>query len=290
MIKAELGIIGGSGTYSIEGLKIIAEFDIKTPFGKPSDPIKIGTFDGKTNIAFIARHGKGHRLSPTEIPSKANIFAMKLVGVKHLIAISAVGSLKEELKPTDVVIPDQIIDRTKHRSATFFSEGIVGHVAFGEPFCPALTKFVKERLDQIDVTVHPNGTYVCMEGPAFSTKAESNLYRSWDASIIGMTAIPEAKLAREAEMSYVIVAMVTDYDCWYEEEEDVNVSMVEKYMTVNGKTISKLVKKIGADYETNKPATPFENSSEFAIMTAKEAINKKTMKILTPLFGKYWNK
>jgi len=290
MIKAELGIIGGSGTYSIEGINIISELNIKTPFGKTSDPIKIGTFDGKTNIAFIARHGKGHRLLPTEIPSKANIFALKQVGVKHLVAISAVGSLKKELKPTDVVLPDQIIDRTKHRDATFFGNGIVGHIPFGEPFCPALKQFVQNKLEELEVTVHSNGTYVCMEGPAFSTKAESNLYRSWGASIIGMTAIPEAKLAREAEISYMTVAMVTDYDCWYEEEEAVNVSMVEKNMATNGQTIAKLIKKIATDYEAEKPGTPFENGSEFSIMTAKDTMNKKTMKQLAPLFGKYWNK
>ncbi|MCG8367473.1 MAG: S-methyl-5'-thioadenosine phosphorylase, partial [Pseudanabaenales cyanobacterium] len=214
--QAKIGIIGGSGLYQMEALKDITEIEIDTPFGSPSDALILGTLGG-ARVAFLARHDRNHRLIPSELPFRANIYAMKSLGVEYLISASAVGSLKEDVKPLDMVLPDQFIDRTKNRISTFFGEGIVAHIAFGDPVCPNLAKVLAnsvESLDLLEVNLHQGGVYVCMEGPAFSTKAESNLYRSWGATVIGMTNLPEAKLAREAEIAYATLALVTDYDCW----------------------------------------------------------------------------
>jgi 5'-methylthioadenosine phosphorylase len=213
MPQAKIGVIGGSALYSIDGLTDIEKLDIDTPFGKPSDIITVGKLQG-VGIAFLPRHGQGHHLSPTEIPYRANIYALKSLGVGHIISVSAVGSLKKELKPGDLVIPDQLIDRTRNRVSSFFGGGIVAHILFAEPFCPVLSQILCKTAKEINTTVHQGGTYVVMEGPAFSTRAESHLYRSWGASLIGMTALPEAKLAREAEICYATIAGVTDYDCW----------------------------------------------------------------------------
>jgi 5'-methylthioadenosine phosphorylase len=215
MPQAKIGVIGGSALYSIEGLTDIEKLNIDTPFGSPSDYITVGKLGG-VGIAFLPRHGQGHRISPTEVPYRANIYALKSLGVEHIISVTAVGSLKEELKPGDLVIPDQLIDRTRNRASSFFDGGIVAHVIFAEPFCPALSETLFQTAREIDSAVHRGGTYVVMEGPAFSTRAESHLHRSWGASLIGMTALPEAKLAREAEICYAIIAGVTDYDCWQE--------------------------------------------------------------------------
>jgi 5'-methylthioadenosine phosphorylase len=215
MPQAKIGVIGGSALYSIEELTDIKELDIDTPFGKPSDRIAVGKVSG-VEVAFLPRHGKGHHLSPTEVPYRANIYALKSLGVEHIISVTAVGSLREEIKPGDLIIPDQLIDRTRNRVNSFFDGGIVAHVIFAEPFCPVLSKTLYETAREVDITVHQGGTYVIMEGPAFSTRAESHLYRSWGASLIGMTALPEAKLAREAEICYATIAGVTDYDCWQE--------------------------------------------------------------------------
>ncbi len=215
MPQAKIGVIGGSALYSIDGLTDIEKLNIATPFGKPSDTITVGKLGG-VGVAFLPRHGQGHRLSPTEVPYQANIYALKSLGVGHIISVSAVGSLKEELKPGDIVIPDQLIDRTRNRVSSFFNGGVVTHIIFAEPFCPTLSQIIYQAATEIDTTVHQGGTYVVMEGPAFSTRAESHLYRSWGASIIGMTALPEAKLAREAEICYATIAGVTDYDCWQE--------------------------------------------------------------------------
>jgi 5'-methylthioadenosine phosphorylase len=215
MPQAKIGVIGGSALYSIDGLTDIEKLDIDTPFGKPSDIITVGKLQG-VGIAFLPRHGQGHHLSPTEIPYRANIYALKSLGVGHIISVSAVGSLKKELKPGDLVIPDQLIDRTRNRVSSFFGGGIVAHILFAEPFCPVLSQILCKTAKEINTTVHQGGTYVVMEGPAFSTRAESHLYRSWGASLIGMTALPEAKLAREAEICYATIAGVTDYDCWQE--------------------------------------------------------------------------
>jgi 5'-methylthioadenosine phosphorylase len=220
-----LGVIGGSGLYDFPGLEIVERVEVVTPFGLPSDRLTIGRL-GATTIVFLPRHGEGHRLTPTELPYQANIYALKQLGVTHLVTVSAVGSLKESLPPLTIVIPDQIIDRTVARPRSFFGNGIVAHVGIADPFCPRLTTALLDAASNGGIPVVHGGTYVCIEGPQFSTRAESNLYRSWDASVIGMTAMPEARLAREAEMCYATIAMVTDYDVWHETESAVTVEMV----------------------------------------------------------------
>ncbi|HEX4605409.1 MAG TPA: S-methyl-5'-thioadenosine phosphorylase, partial [Candidatus Angelobacter sp.] len=221
MQQAEIGIMGGSGLYSMPGLTDIREVTVQTPFGETSDAFVLGTLEGR-KVAFLARHGRGHRILPTEINYRANIYGMKDLGVERILSLSAVGSLKEEHKPTDFVIPDQFIDRTIHRISTFFGHGIVVHVAFGDPICPEAAAAFTQSCKDIGVVGKAGGTYICMEGPQFSTRAESNLYRSWGADVIGMTNLQEAKLCREAEICYSTCAMVTDYDCWREGHDDVN--------------------------------------------------------------------
>jgi 5'-methylthioadenosine phosphorylase len=225
MPQAKIGVIGGSALYSIDGLTDIEKVDIDTPFGKPSDLITVGKLGG-VGVAFLPRHGKGHHLSPTEVPYRANIYALKSLGVGRIISVSAVGSLKEAIKPGDLVIPDQLIDRTRNRVNSFFDGGIVAHIIFAEPFCPVLSQIIFAAAEEIDTTVHQGGTYVVMEGPAFSTRTESHLYRSWGASLIGMTALPEAKLAREAEICYATIAGVTDYDCWQESSAPLPIDVI----------------------------------------------------------------
>jgi 5'-methylthioadenosine phosphorylase len=224
--SASIGVIGGSGLYQMEGLEDVRTTTLTTPFGAPSDALTIGTLDG-VRVAFLPRHGRGHRLTPTEVPSRANIYAMKSLGVTTIISISAVGSLRKDYAPLDLVIPDQLFDRTRTRANSFFEGGLVAHVSFADPFCPALSGLLYDAATQLgDVTVHPGGTYVCIEGPLFSTKAESRIYRQWGCDIIGMTALPEAKLAREAEIHYATIAAVTDYDVWHESEQPVTVEIV----------------------------------------------------------------
>ena len=225
LAQAEIGIIGGSGLYSMPGFTNVHEERVETPFGEPSDAFVLGELEGR-KVAFLARHGRGHRILPSELNFRANIYAFKKLGVERILSVSAVGSLKEEHKPTDFVIPDQFIDRTFHRISTFFGEGIVGHVAFGDPVCATVAKAAAEACATVGVVGKLGGTYVCMEGPQFSTKAESNLYRSWGADVIGMTNLQEAKLAREAEICYATVAMVTDYDCWREGHDAVTIEEI----------------------------------------------------------------
>lgn len=225
MASARIGVIGGSGLYEMPGLFDLEEVTINTPFGSPSDSIVVGKLEG-VYVAFLPRHGRGHRLNPTEVPSKANIYALKSLGVEQVISISAVGSLQEPIRPLDMVVPDQIIDRTRGRPSTFFENGIVAHVSFAEPFCPVMRSLLVEGIKETGTAVHDGGTYVVMEGPPFSTIAESKLYRTWGASIIGMTALPEAKLAREAEMCYATLACATDYDVWHDDHDSVTVEMV----------------------------------------------------------------
>ncbi|HEX4204834.1 MAG TPA: S-methyl-5'-thioadenosine phosphorylase [Ktedonobacteraceae bacterium] len=233
MPQAKIGVIGGSGLYRMEGMSEVEEVRVATPFGDPSDIITVGKVDG-VSMAFLPRHGRGHRLNPTEIPVRANIWALKSLGVEYVISVSAVGSLREELAPCDLVIPDQFFDRTKSRVNSFFEQGIVVHCTFAEPTCPTLNTLLYDVAHQLDdVTVHQGGTYVCMEGPLFSTKAESTLYRKLDMDLIGMTALPEAKLAREAELCYAMIACVTDYDCWHETAESVTVEMVVGNLNAN---------------------------------------------------------
>ncbi len=288
MEQAHIGIIGGSGVYDVEELKVIKELFIKTPFGSPSDKILIGRFSKGENIAFLPRHGKGHRHLPTEVNSKANIWALKYLGVKYIISISAVGSLKEEIHPGDIVIPNQLIDRTKLRPQTFFGDGIVGHIQFADPFCNELCNMLIQEVKKLGYRLHEKGTYVCMEGPAFSTRAESHLYRSWDADIIGMTAIPEAMLAREAEICYANISLPTDYDSWRESEEAVSVEMVVQCMRENIKKAKQIIKEVTLKIPQNM-SCGCHKAAEFAVMTNKKYFPKKTMKKLELFYGKYFN-
>jgi 5'-methylthioadenosine phosphorylase len=238
-----LGVIGGSGLYDLPGLTDVEERIVETPFGSPSSAIVIGSL-GETRLAFIARHGRGHTLTPTEIPSRANIFALRSLGVSHVISVSAVGSLKEELPPTSAVVPDQIIDRTNLRQHTFFDNGVVAHVGMADPYCNDFRAAIQGLTQEVTGQPVASGTYVCIEGPQFSTRAESHLYRSWGASIIGMTAMPEARLAREAGLCYATLAFVTDYDVWHESEEDVTVEMVQRVLSANVATGQEVVRRL----------------------------------------------
>jgi len=289
MAEATIGIIGGSGLYRMEALKDLREVDINTPFGKPSDAIILGTLDG-TPVAFLARHGRNHSLMPSELPFRANIYAMKSLGVDYLISASAVGSLKAEAKPLDMVVPDQFIDRTKSRVSTFFGEGIVAHIAFGEPICPNLAAVLTEAIASLnlpDVTVHQGGTYVCMEGPAFSTKAESNLYRSWGATIIGMTNLPEAKLAREAEIAYATLALVTDYDCWHPDHDSVTVDMVIGNLTKNAVNAQRVIQATVRHLSQNPPPSEAHTALKYAILTPLDKAPAITKEKLGLLLKKY---
>ncbi len=239
--KASIGIIGGSGLYEIEGATTIEEIDLKTPWGETSDSIVIADIDGR-RAAFLPRHGRGHVHLPHEVNYRANIAALKMIGVEEIIAFSAVGSLKEAIRPLDFVLPDQVIDRTKSRESSFFGNGVAAHISFGHPFCGRLHSVITPAAGELGLTMHTGETLICMEGPAFSTKAESNLYRSWGAGIINMSTLPEAKLAREAEICYAVICMSTDYDCWHETEEHVTIDMVVRNLTTNAGNAKRLLK------------------------------------------------
>ncbi len=284
MPEAKLAVIGGSGLYHIEGLSNVQEVNIDTPFGKPSDAITIGNLEGM-RIAFLPRHGKGHRINPTELPARANIYALKSLGVESIISVSAVGSLKEEIHPTDLVIPDQLIDRTKNRVNTFFGDGLVAHVGFADPFCPFLSQRLHRTAQEAGATVH-NGTCVVMEGPLFSTKAESLLYRNWGASVIGMTALPEAKLAREAEICYATLAFVTDYDCWHESCEIVTIEMVIENLQKSVEIAKRILQKV-AGHIPEKRECLCATALKDAIITAPEVIPPAMKERLSLLIGKY---
>lgn len=285
MTEATVGVIGGSGLYEIEGLSDIKELEVSTPFGKPSDPIVVGTLQEK-RVAFLPRHGRGHRILPGEVNVRANIYALKSLGVEWLIAVNACGSMKEEIAPMDVVIPDQIIDRTKGRVGTFFGNGLVVHVSFAEPFCPRLSDILYESAKKVGANVHKGGTYVCIEGPRFSTKAESKMHRLWDADIIGMTLIPEAVLAREAELCYASIALSTDYDVWHETEAPVTAEMVVERVQNNVETAKSTIK--GA-----LPLIPPERDCHcatalsVAIQTARDRIPGRIKRELDLLVGRY---
>ena len=285
MPQAKLAVIGGTGLYDIEGVTDLKEVDINTPFGKPSDSIGIGRLGG-VGIAFLPRHGKGHRISPTEVPSRANIYALKSLGVEYIISVNAVGSLKEGIKATDMLIPDQLIDRTCHRVSTFFSGGIVAHIPFAEPFCPVLRDILHQATQEAGVEVHPQGTYIVMEGPAFSTSAESFLHRSWGADVIGMTALPEAKLAREAEICYAIIACVTDYDCWHDEHEAVTVEIIMETLRKNDDTTRKIIK-LAAGRIPKVRDCDCASALKTAIVTGPAMIPAEQKKNLDLLIGKY---
>ncbi len=285
MQKVEIGIIGGSGLYAMPGLEHVHEERVETPFGPPSDAFVLGELDGKS-VAFLARHGRGHTILPSELNFRANIFAMKKLGVERILSVSAVGSLKEEHKPTDFVIPDQFIDRTFARLGTFFGDGIVGHVAFGDPVCATVRSVFERACAEVGVVGKNGGTYVCMEGPQFSTRAESNLYRSWGADVIGMTNLQEAKLAREAEICYATLAMVTDYDCWREGHDDVTVDQVVAVLHQNADNGTKVVRAAIAAMPAERKCA-CADALKYAILTNKKLIPEDVKKRLSLLIGKY---
>jgi 5'-methylthioadenosine phosphorylase len=283
--KAEIGIIGGSGLYAMPGLTSVREERVTTPFGDPSEAFIVGELEGRS-VAFLARHGRGHRILPTQLNFRANLFAMKMLGVERILSVSAVGSLKEEHKPTDFVIPDQFIDRTYARVSTFFGEGIVAHVGFGDPVCATVASVFKKACDAVGVVGKSGGTYVCMEGPQFSTRAESNLYRSWGADVIGMTNLQEAKLAREAEICYATMAMVTDYDCWREGHDDVTVDQIVAVLHQNAENAAKVVRSAIAAMPTDK-SCGCGDALKYAILTDRKAIPAEARQRLAILLDKY---
>ncbi len=287
MQQAEIGIIGGSGLYSMPGFSDIQEISLQTPFGMPSDPYVLGTLEGR-KVAFLARHGRGHRFMPTEINYRANIHGFKQLGVERVLSLSAVGSLKEEHHPLDFVVPDQFIDRTRHRIDTFFGDGLVVHIGFGEPICGGLAKVAVDACRRAGVNVKPRGTYLNMEGPQFSTKAESNLYRSWGLDVIGMTNLSEARLAREAELCYATVAMVTDYDCWHPEHDHVSVDQIVAVLLKNAEHACTVVRQAVAAMPTTRDCK-CGSALKNAIITQKSAVPAPTLERLHLLVGKYFD-
>ncbi len=284
MQQAEIGIIGGSGLYSMPGFSDVREVRQATPFGDPSDAYVLGTLAGR-EVAFLARHARGHRLLPSELNFRANIYGFKQLGVERIISVSAVGSLKEEHKPLDFVIPDQFFDRTRHRIDTFFGNGIVAHVSFGEPVCREMTKVVAGACQAVGVTGKLGGTYVCMEGPQFSTKAESNVYRSWGADVIGMTNLQEAKLAREAEICYATIAMVTDYDCWHPHHDSVTVDQILSVLMKNSENAAKVVKAVVAAMPRTR-SCKCGSALAHAIQTERDKIPPETKEKLKLILEK----
>ncbi|MBI3603608.1 MAG: S-methyl-5'-thioadenosine phosphorylase [Nitrospirae bacterium] len=286
--QAEIGIIGGSGLYEMEGLERVREVRPATPFGRPSDALILGTIDG-VQVAFLSRHGRGHRITPSEINYRANIYALKSVGVTRIISVSAVGSMKEAVRPGDVLLPDQFIDMTKRRVGTFFEQGVVAHVAFADPICSRLSGALFKAAQGAGATVHRGGVYLCIEGPQFSSRGESLLYRRWGVDVIGMTNLPEAKLAREAELCYATLALPTDYDCWHATEESVSVDAIIATLKNNvalAKRIIRAALSVAAEPRTCLCATALEH----AVLTATQNIPKETRKRLGLLLGKYLEK
>lgn len=285
MSEVRIGVIGGSGLYQMNEMTGVEEVKVATPFGDPSDAYIVGTLEGK-RIAFLARHGRGHRVLPSEINYRANIFGFKKLGVEWLISVSAVGSMKEELAPLDIVVPDQFFDHTKRRVGTFFGSGVVGHIGFAHPVCPALASLLVRYSSAAGVKTHAGGTYICIEGPQFSTKAESRIYRQWGVDVIGMTNMPEAKLAREAEICYSTMALVTDYDCWHETEEIVTIEAVIANLMKNVQNARMILRDVVKEL-------PVERNCECAtalasgIITSKQHIPASVLKDLDPLIGKY---
>jgi 5'-methylthioadenosine phosphorylase len=281
----KIGIIGGSGLYQMAGLTDTREVRVKTPFGDPSDALVIGTLEGR-RVAFLARHGRGHLYSPSEINYRANIYAMKMLGVEQIISVSAVGSLREDLPPMDFLIPDQFFDRTHGRRATFFGEGVVAHIAFDKPTCRRLSKLLAEACDRTGVKAHNGGTYVCMEGPAFSTLAESHTYRQLRFDVIGMTNLTEAKLAREAELCYATFAMITDYDCWHPEHDSVTVDMIIGYLNKNAENVQRGIREVVRTLGDDR-SCKCSSAVAHAILTDRKKIPAAAKKRLAPIIGKY---
>jgi 5'-methylthioadenosine phosphorylase len=288
MEQVNIGIIGGSGLYQMLELQNVREIAVETPFGKPSDSFIVGELEG-VKVAFLPRHARGHKFLPTEVPYRANIYAMKLLGIEYILSVSAVGSLQEKYAPTDMVIPDQFFDRTRARAkeSTFFGEGIVGHVTFAHPVCSELGDILEASCKSVGVKTHRGGTYICMEGPAFSTKAESNVYRQWGMDIIGMTNLQEAKLAREAEIAYATLALVTDYDCWYEGHDDVTVDMVIEYLNKNVRNAQLILKDAVQRVAAKETPNQYRDAIKNAIFTAPDHWPPETAKKLDAIIGKY---
>ncbi len=283
--QVRLGVIGGSGLYGMQGLTGVKSVSLETPFGPPSDAYRVGSLSG-TRVAFLARHGRGHRLLPSEINFRANIYGLKTLGVTQIISVSAVGSLREEIAPLDVVIPDQFIDRTHGRPSTFFGDGAVAHVSFADPVCADLCSILGDAASAAGARAHRGGTYLCMEGPAFSTRAESHLYRAWGASVIGMTNLQEAKLAREAEICYASLAMVTDYDCWHHEEEAVTVEAVITRLKQNAEMAGRIIAGAISGLSTER-ACPCATALRNALLTDPAVIPERTRLRLAPLIGRH---
>jgi 5'-methylthioadenosine phosphorylase len=291
MTTAQIGIIGGSGLYQMPELKDVEEVKVETPFGSPSDAFIVGTLEG-VRVAFLPRHGRGHRYTPTELPFRANIYAMKLLGVERILSASAVGSLQEQYAPLDMVIPAQFFDRTRARAheSTFFGSGIVAHVTFAHPVCAELGDVLEESCGAAEVRAHRGGTYLCMEGPAFSTKAESNVYRSWGMDVIGMTNLQEAKLAREAEICYATLALVTDYDCWHEEHDAVSVETVVEYLNKNVRNAQVIMREAVKRLSTLPRGCACGSALKNAIFTAPDLWPEATTKKLEAIIKKYSGK
>ncbi len=285
MPQAEIGMIGGSGLYTMPGLERTREVRVTTPFGKPSDAYVLGVLEGR-RVAFLARHGRGHRVLPSEINFRANIYGMKKLGVERIIAVSAVGSLREEYRPLDMVLPTQFFDRTRGRISTFFGGGLVAHVSFADPVCPVMLGVLAEVCEGAGVRYHKGGTYLCIEGPAFSTKAESKVYRAWGMDVIGMTNLPEAKLAREAEICYATLAMVTDYDCWHPDHDAVTVAKVIDYLNRNVENAREIIRAAVRTLPKDK-ACKCASALAHAILTDRKIISRQAKKKLALLVGKY---
>jgi 5'-methylthioadenosine phosphorylase len=290
LAQARLGVLGGSGLYAMEGLENVQELTIDTPFGAPSDSLRLGTLGGM-EVVFLARHGRHHTYLPTEVPYRANIWAMRSLGVRWILSPSAVGSLQESVKPLDMVVPDQFIDRTHQRPISFFGNGAVAHVSLADPFCPSLSRLLADVADSLmpeGRSLHRGGTYLCMEGPAFSTRAESNLYRSWGCTVIGMTNHTEARLAREAEIAYATLAMATDYDCWYADHDSVTVEMVIGNLRANAALATEIVRTTAERIGVQRPASPAHHALRDALMTPKDQVPSTTRRSLDLLTEPYW--
>lgn len=285
-MSVKIGVIGGSGFYQMEGLSDIEEVDLDTPFGKPSDSLILGTIEGK-RVVFLPRHGVGHRLLPSEINVRANIYALKSLGVEWIVSVSAVGSLKSEIEPRHFVVPDQLFDHTKNRVSTFFGDGLVAHVSLAHPFCPVLSELIYEGGASVGVTTHKGGTYICMEGPAFSTQAESNVYRQLGFDVIGMTAATEAKLAREAEICYATLACSTDYDCWHPDHDNVTAEMILQHLLANVETAKAAAKAIIRRIPDRRTGCACSTALEKSIATNQKLIPQDTRRKLDLLIGKY---
>jgi 5'-methylthioadenosine phosphorylase len=285
-METKIGIIGGSGLYQMEGLSVLFERHVPTPFGDPSDAFVVGEMEG-VQVAFLSRHGRGHRTLPSDINHRANIYAFKVLGVETILSASAVGSMKEDYHPTDLVFPHQFIDRTRHRPDTFFGNGIVAHVAFADPICAAVSSAMSEAARKAGARVHDGGVYICIEGPQFSTRAESNLYRSWGVDVIGMTNVQEAKLAREAEICYTTMALVTDYDCWHQTHDSVSVEQVLGYLKANAEMAQRILRHSIPGVAARRRDCPCATALQYAIVTDPALISAKVKDDLAPIIGRY---